>query len=105
MTTPQLGNTNTKGKPIMIVYGMWFGGSGYAPPTAEDLERFDSIGQAKRVFEARYDGDGGYTPCVDQDTTEMWLFYGPKPPEDNGDMYPDRIMRFGPRGGVHVELC
>jgi hypothetical protein len=77
---------------------LWYGGSSYSTPDPDrDLEHYRSMRAAREVFEARYAGDGGYTPCVSDDT-EMHIYFGGY--HENG---PDRILRFGPRGGVILE--
>lgn len=77
---------------------LWFGGYSYAPPYEDDAETFESIEAAKQEFIRRYHNRNGRYPCVD-DTCEMWLFFG----EEGSFDYPDRIIRFGPRGGVRVD--
>lgn len=79
--------------------GLWFGGSSYAlPDPSHDLEQFNSLKDAVSTFESRADHDH-YYPCVDKDTSEMHVYFGTTYHE-NG---PDRIIRFGPKGGVKVE--
>lgn len=97
----------------MRVYGLWYGGSGYGLPEREDLEQFESIGHARTALERRcYVGghiqqdvtyaDGRTTsvffPAVDASSTEIHLFLT----EPDDDLYPDRVIKFGPRGGVHI---
>lgn len=106
------------------VYALWHGGPSYVhsePP--RDVEVFGSIRAAKDAFDSRY--RLGYTfrqhfefinqepqdvlcPCVEYEYwngeywgTEMWLFF--EDPSDWGDIYPDRILKFGPRGGIVEE--
>jgi hypothetical protein len=97
----------------MRVTMFWHGGSGYAAPdmhSERDAEVFDSIADAKRAFAARADHDP-YYPCVDDCSPEdsgpeAWLFFGK--PSDHpilGAEYPDRLLSFGPRGGVVVSRC
>ena len=100
----------------MKVWGLWYGGSNYVVPQRTDLEEFSSISAAKEVFWCRSDGwdpvEGLQCPCVDTGAsaydhghgTEMQLFLT-KPDPDDGNWYPDRIIRIGPRGGVRVEQC
>lgn len=84
----------------MKVFGLWYGGSSYAAPTVKrDTEDFDSIKEARESFESRYDGEPGY-PAV-SDESEMQLFF--YDPRKSDDPYPDKILRFGPRGGVRTE--
>lgn len=86
----------------MKCYGLWYGGSSYAPAdqfNKKDIDEFDSLTQAKNVFESRYNYNP-YYPCVDDDA-EMWIcFYDPF---EVSDVYPDRIIKFGPRGGILIE--
>jgi hypothetical protein len=83
----------------MITYALWHGGSSYAVPTVpEDVEQFDSIKAATDAF-WRYGDHDPYRPCVDSDA-EMWLFFAFP---DERDAYPDRIVKYGPRGGIVVE--
>ena len=86
----------------MTVYMLWHGGSSYAPPMDDDAEAFASIADAVDSFESRTRDP--YYPCVKRDTPENggptgMLYIG-----EVGD-YPDRIVTFGPRGGVRVESC
>ena len=86
----------------------WHGGSSYAmfdTNEAGDAVVCNSIAEAKDRF-AGYVGDS-YTPCVsdcppDEGGPEAWLFFGKDHPVLGGD-YPDRILKFGPRGGVIME--
>ena len=83
---------------------LWHGGSSYSVPGPEDAETFPSLKAAKEAFWRRACLDL-YYPCVTDDVPEdggpeAWVFYG----TEAGD-YPDKIMRFGPRGGVRVENC
>lgn len=85
----------------MRCIGLWYGGANYAAPNGHDprdVESFDSISHARRVFESRADHDP-YRPCVEDESTEMHVYLGTEYHE-NG---PDRVIRFGPRGGVLVE--
>ena len=90
----------------MKVFAMWYGGCGYSTPNQHDrrdVEAFESIEAAVECFDDRYHNRRHPdTPCVDQATTEMWLFIGYDPYED-GDCYPDRIVKYGPKGGIRVE--
>lgn len=82
----------------MKVYGLWYGGSSYAVPSVpDDVEEFSSIKQAKDIFESRFEGEFGFTPCV-TDESEMHLFRSE--PQEGNDIYPDIVLSFGPRGGV-----
>ena len=84
----------------MKVYALWYGGSSYAAPSIpEDIEEFDSIREARDVFESRADFDP-YFPCVDE-SSEMHLFFAD--PRESGEEYPDRVLFLGPRGGVRMD--
>ena len=90
----------------MKVTMFWSGGSNYAgfdTSSERDAENFDSLAAAKRAFSART--NDSYYPCVEDDVPEdggpeAWIFIG-----ENvlGQDCPDRVLRFGPRGGVIVE--
>jgi hypothetical protein len=83
----------------MKCIALWYGGSNYASPDPDrDLESFDSLSTAAGVFEARADFDPMF-PCVDDETAEMHVYFGSEY-HDNG---PDRIIRFGKRGGIRIE--
>jgi len=87
----------------MKVWGEWYGGSSYSvPETGRDTEEFESLKEAKSVFESRYSNWGGNTPVVDEQS-EMWIFF--VDPRTVDSPYPDRIIEFGPRGGVIVEYA
>ena len=90
----------------MKVVMVWYGGREYARPEEDDGEEFSSLSAAKRAFAARADYDP-YYPCVEEDTPdnggpEGYIYFGSL--EDwcpaNGA---DRVLSFGPRGGVRVE--
>ncbi len=100
---------------IMEVYALWYGGASYAHSTDDDLEKFPSIGAAVTALDDRHrlgysfrqsfnfvnrEPESSYTPCVEDDS-EIWLFL--EDPTGDVDLYPDRIVRFGPRGGTIVE--
>ena len=85
----------------MKCIGLWYGGSDYAAPNGHDdrdVERFQSLKDAADTFWRRSDFDP-YYPCVDDETTEMHVYFGTEYHE-NG---PDRIIRLGKRGGIKVE--
>ena len=92
----------------MLCTMFWHGGSSYAvfdTHNPRDAEEFRSIKDAKDAFWRRL-GDR-YYPCVsdaipDDGGPEAWLFLCPKR-DAIGQDYPDRIIKFGPRGGVIVE--
>lgn len=101
----------------MIVYALWDGGAGYSSPAIPDhVERFDSLADAKDAFYARHMGAvircpfayvnrepiSVYTPLTDASARMQVFFYDPT---DERDPYPDRIITFGPRGGIRVERC
>lgn len=88
-------------------------GDGYSTHwRGEDVETYDSLSAAIRAFDRLPDP---YYPCAHNDEREDggpegWLFfYDPRDPEnpegDVVDVYPDRLLSFGPRGGIRVERC
>lgn len=98
---------------------LWHGGASYGmfdSTNPEDVEEFDSMKDAAWAFEKRSWGSQSYYPCVSNDPPdeggpEGWLLLGYEDAEDflangpHGDLYPDRIIRFGARGGVHVDYA
>lgn len=89
---------------MMRCYLLWHGGSNYAVPYAEDAEVFDSLRQLRDSFDSRL--SDSYYPCVTDDEPENggqegWVFFT-DPRELGGDLYPDRIISYGPRGGLHI---
>jgi len=88
----------------MKITMFWHGGSNYAvfnTSSAQDAEVFSSLQSAKDTFKARA-GQNPHYPCVDEETSEAWLFLGENHPVLGGD-YPDMLLRFGPCGGVVVD--
>ena len=88
----------------MKVYGLWYGGSSYACPSIynqADVEKFESIEDAKQTLFSRYANYNGSTPAVTQESNIQLFFF------EQGSVreYPDRIIYFGPRGGIRVEKC
>jgi hypothetical protein len=86
------------------VWMFWHGGASYAPPGTDDAEEFDSIAEAVKSFDRRR--LDSYYPCVSDETPEDGgpeghLFF--QDPTEHADLYPDRIVRYGPRGGLVVE--
>lgn len=95
-------------------YGLWYGGNGYALSDPEsDMERFESLQEAKDALHDRYhDGyfsrqrfdyvnrepESVLTPAVGDDSC-MHLFASP----DSDPSLPDRRVYFGPRGGIRTE--
>ena len=103
----------------MKVFALWHGGSSYSVGGLEYLEKFDSLAAAKEEFYERYHYSRGYfqyaeeteyitsestsTPTVSE-SASMWIFLGDI--EDigrDGDLYPDRVISFGPQMGVRIE--
>jgi len=81
--------------------GLWYGGSNYAAPEGTDVERFDTLPDAKEWFEDRL--FYSYTPCVERVPSDLGgptliLFMGSH--SDTTDMHPDKMIEFGPKGGV-----
>lgn len=92
----------------MKTFILWHGGSSYAVGGYEDIEVFDTLQDAKDAFRSRADFDP-YYPCVSQDEPEgggpeAWLWFKRKP-EDDGDLYPEVLLQFGPRGGLITRRC
>ena len=92
----------------MRVTMFWHGGSSYAAfdvHERRDAEVFESIQDAARSFASR--PGQRYYPCVsdaslDDDGPSAWLYFGSTHPVLGQD-YHDRIVSFGPRGGVRVD--
>ena len=86
---------------------LWHGGSSYEVGYIdEDTEEFPSLAAAKDAFAGRADTLETYYPCVSEDTPEdggpsAQVFFAD--PREFADPYPDRVLSFGPRGGVRVE--
>lgn len=95
----------------MTVYVDWYGGSSYAVGGPEYREVFPSLKAAGEAFWSRYQHgyayrqtfvalDGtvteAFTPCVDMESV---MHIHATPDSD----YPDRVIRFGPRGGIRME--
>ena len=87
----------------MKVWGLWYGGCNYRifdQFNKKDIQEFPSIRAARDDFEDKLRNRDGYTPCVDHDA-EMWLCF--HNPYQDGDLYPDQIIKIGPRGGIKIE--
>jgi hypothetical protein len=94
----------------MKVWTLWYGGASYAAPGVDDIEEFSSLADAKEIFRLRCDcgawlGTPLYTPCVDAETTRMHVFHHDPREEAPVDLYPDRVLAMGPRGGIRVETA
>jgi hypothetical protein len=89
------------------VWMLWHGGASYAAPDVskrEDCEAFDSLREALADFcarpgsryysavERRPAGDGG---------PSAHIFFAD--PFGRRDPYPDRVLFFGPKGGLRME--
>jgi hypothetical protein len=95
----------------MEVWMLWHGGSGYsASDVTTDTEHFASLPAAKRDFDSR--PSDPYYPCLEREDTDAggpsaWIFF--YDPNDEscgpGDPYPDRILEYGPRGGLKVSYA
>jgi hypothetical protein len=96
------------------IWADWHGGGSYVGGGQESREVFPSINAAREAFYSRYrngyafrqtfnyaDGrtESVLCPAVDE-TSEIRLYFG-GPDQD----YPDRVIKFGPRGGIIVERC
>ena len=106
----------------MKVFALWHGGSSYSVGGLEYLEKFDSLAAAKEEFYERYHYSRGYfqyaeeteyitsgstgTPTVSE-SASMEIFLGDLEEihggRANGDLYPDRVISFGPQMGVRIE--
>jgi hypothetical protein len=93
----------------MNTWMLWNGGSSYAHSdnfNRADCERFDSLAAAKHEFKSRLHDT--YYPCVENDTPDnggpwAWLCFAD--PYQIGDLYPDRILELGARGGLTCTRC
>ena len=103
-----------------MIFARWFGGSGYSHgDPVDDLEVFPSMAAAVAALRERRDQgysfrcsfefanrepEDVFTPCVEDDSS-MWLWFSAH--KDDGIVtvpdYPDRVVSFGPRGGVRIE--
>jgi hypothetical protein len=88
----------------MKTFMLWLGGSSYSCGGYDDIEKFESLEACKQEFKDRL--HDRYYPCVEHDTAENggpvgWLWFHHKP-DDNDDLYPDRVIEFGPRGGLNI---
>jgi len=89
------------------VWMMWHGGESYAPPdqfNREDCEEFASLKEAREDFASR-PGDSYYPACgavpPEAGGPSAWICFAD--PFENGDLCPDRVLSFGPRGGLRME--
>lgn len=88
----------------MRCYAQFYGGSSYSHPEADQCEVFDSLKEAVQIFEYRTSRDSHF-PCTDENACMTVWFGEPEGdfPCDGANIYPDRRIYFGPRGGVRVE--
>lgn len=95
----------------MRVYGIFHGGCCYNTNwTADDVEQFWSMTEAKETFRFRTDNQDQRFPCTDE-TAEMWVFTT-DPSLDSRvkvgetvlicNLSPDALITRGPKGGVMV---
>ena len=87
---------------------MWHGGASYAVPSAGDAEEFDTVSEMLGEFEARAEGWHRRFPVVsrvppDDGGPEAWVFF--TDPKEMYDVYPHRLLYFGPRGGLRYEVA
>ena len=85
----------------MRVWALWHGGANYAVGSIDtDLEEFVTLEECKYALDGRRMNDSGQTPGVGFDSLfHVWF----ADPRDSVDPYPDRIIRFGTRGGLVIE--
>lgn len=83
------------------VYGLWYGGPSYRQPYMEDLEEFESLEKAKKVFESRLYNQREF-PDVSEEDCVMQIFFDD--PSDSYDPYPDLLLKFNNEEVVE-ELC
>lgn len=88
----------------MRCYAQFYGGSSYSHPEADQCEVFDSLKEAVQIFEYRTSRDSHF-PCTDENACMTVWFGEPEGdfPCDGANIYPDRQIYLGPRGGVRVE--
>jgi len=67
----------------------------------EGVEQYDSLKEAKDAFWRECDSER----LADAMNHEALVFFYDPREKDVTDPYPDRILRFGPRGGVKVEYA
>lgn len=89
------------------VWILWHGGASYVAPDPmrrEDCEAFASLREACADFAGR-PGASFYPACnrapPDDGGPTGWIFFSD--PFGNGNAYPDRVLTFGPRGGLRME--
>lgn len=96
----------------MKCYMLWHGGSSYAcfdQFRREDIDECASLKEARELFESRtWNQIQPSTPCVEDCTPEdggpeAWICF--ENPFEVPDLYPDRILSYGPRGGLHMTLA
>jgi hypothetical protein len=92
----QLGNS------AMKVFTLFEPPGNYGPAYPEHAEQFPSLEAAGYALRDRVSGREYSFPCVDSDARLSVFFSDPRLSED-GDIYPDRIITIGPRGGIRVE--
>lgn len=88
----------------MKVFAMFYYGPGFSAPdqfNRRDIEEFSSLKEFKNEFQTRLPDP--YYPGADEKEYEAWVMF--EDPFEDGDLYPDRIAKLGPRGGVRVERC
>jgi len=84
---------------VVMVYGLWYGGSSYSAPSVEDVEFFETVEQAIDEFFRRKNNQRVY-PCVDEETCSMQIFID-NDPRVALDPYPDSELVFS-NGSVQV---
>ncbi len=91
----------------MKVTMLWHGGASYSAPYPDDAEDFNSLREAAEEFDRRSSSLETFYPCVEREPAEeggpeAWIMFCGAD-ELGADVYPDRLISFGPRGGVRIE--
>jgi hypothetical protein len=86
----------------MHVWMLWRGGVNYAAPEISDAEPFASLRAAATEFARRTEYESRYYPGAYPEPSgpSAWIMFGDERP--GGDVCPDRVLSFGPRGGVRI---
>lgn len=82
--------TVTLRKHPVTVFVLWYGGSSYATPYADQAEQWQWADAVSECLDRFHNRDGS-TPCVDE-SSEAQVFYAD--PRDSSDPYPDELVRW-----------